>query len=164
MSTRRSSRYAAIRMATKVFLGFMVATSPAVFGQTGAPQTPLGILARSAGVYLGSLEYLRVFKISRCAYALPKSFPSIEEALSGEVISAFPPGEARGLIEQSMGESRQQLSQQANVFVEQTISAAQHDYDPKTACGLAAGTLVGVSQRAYERWMDDKARYGWRGR
>ena len=132
--------------------------------QDNPPQTPLGILARSAGAFLGSLEYMRVFKSSDCGYALKKTYPSLDQTLVGEVLPAFPPGEARDGMAKSIQENRSALSQQANIFVGQILAAAKQDHDRNTACGFIAGTLAGVSGRAYDGWSANKMQYGWKGR
>jgi hypothetical protein len=152
------------KITCSVCLAVLIAFSVSAHSQAIAPQTPLlGVLAESAGAFLGSLEYIRVFKSSDCGYALTRSFPSTDEALAGEVMPAFPP-DARSEVAKSMREIRPELSRQANQNVGKMLWAVKQDHDRNTACGLLAGTLAGVYGRAYDTWSLDKKRYGWKGR
>lgn len=141
----------------------LLLTSPlmSAVADPNAPQTPEGKMAESAGAYLGSLEWLRVFKHSDCAYVLHKNFPSVEVALTSEILPAFPPN-LRNEVAKSMREIRPELAGQAENYVGSMIAAAQKDYDRKTGCGFVAGMLGCISARTYEKWVADKQRYGWK--
>ncbi len=140
-----------------------LAISLATFAQIPQPTTPEGHLARSAGAYLGTIEYIRVFKLSDCAYALPKKFPSLDEILQKEVLPAFPPA-ARSEMETQMNKMKPALAHQAQEHVGTMIAAAKKDLDAKTACGIAAGMLATIGSQALEGWNSTKLQYGWRGR
>lgn len=146
-----------------IFSTFLLTLSAATQSQSDAPQTPLGKLALTAGTYLGSLEYMRVFKSTDCGYVLTRDFPSLDQALVGEIIPAFPP-EARSEVVNSMRENRPVLSRQATEYVNMMVAAAKKDHDRNTGCGLIAGVLAGIYSRTYEDWSANKIRYGWKGR
>jgi hypothetical protein len=144
------------------WLGFAALLSLIGLAQSGEPQTAEGKLARSASTYLGAIEYIRVFKRSDCAYALPKNFPSLEVVLQREVLPAFPPA-ARSEMETQITKMKSALERQAQDHVGSILAAAKKDLDAKTACGVAAGMLATIGSQALEGWNSAKMQYGWRG-
>jgi hypothetical protein len=121
-------------------------------------RTPLGFLARRAGAYLGVTEYIRVFKTTDCGYALKRNFPTFETALQDEVISTFPL-EFRGEVAKSMKGARQEVLNQANLYVNEMVDSLKREHDRNTACGLAAGNLASVFAQAHANWVVEKRRY-----
>jgi len=136
---------------------------PLAFAQIGEPKTPEGKLARSAGTYLGVIEYVRVLKQSDCAYAFRRTFPSFNEVLRKEILPAFPPAD-RNEVEATMNKMKPALARQAQEFVADIITTAKKDLDPKTGCGVAAGMLAAIGSQASEGWNSAKRQYGWKER
>lgn len=115
------------------------------------PVTPAGALARKAGVVLGAANYIRVYKLSDCAYALPQPFPSPEELLAREVLPALPES-FRAEIMTSLEGVRAISDQQAQAFVAEAFKGISKQLDRRTKCGLVGGLLVGVFSRALDDW------------
>lgn len=115
------------------------------------PVTPAGALSRKAGVVLGAANYIRVYKLSDCAYALPRAFPSPEDLLSREVLPAFPEA-FRSELKASLEGARVISDQQAQAFVANAFKGVGTQLDRRTTCGLVGGLLVGIFSRALDDW------------
>ena len=115
------------------------------------PVTPAGALSRKAGVVLGAANYIRVYKLSDCAYALPRAFPSPEDILYKEVLPAFPEA-FRSELKASLEGARAILDQQAHAFVAKAFKGVGTQLDRRTTCGLVGGLLVGIFSRAFDDW------------
>ncbi len=150
-------------MNKNVVIGVLLAAfSSNALAETASPGSPMVVLARSAGAFVGATEYIRAFKASDCGYALKKSFPSYDALFQSEVLSSFPPT-YRDEVVRGMKVSKPEVSRQANEYVQGMITAAKKDHDHRTACGLIAATIAGVYSNAQEKWLSNKASYGWKG-
>ena len=127
--------------------------------QSNEPKTPEGKLAAKAGPYLASTEYVKVFKQSKCAYALKKKFPTLNELLVAEILPAFTK-EGRAELKSAIEQSHPTIEKQAKEIVGKMIYAAQKDHDEKTGCGVVAGLLAGIGARTQDEWNIAKKQYG----
>ena len=147
-------RLGALLLAT---VSTLVASS--AMAQSNEPKTPEGKLAAKAGPYLASAEYIKVFKQSKCAYALKKKFPTLNELLVAEVLPAFTK-EGAAELKSAIEQSHPTIEKQAKEIVGKMIYAAQKEHDEKTGCGVAAGLLAGIGSRTQDEWNIAKKQYG----
>jgi hypothetical protein len=142
-----------------IFIVYLTGIFNFTFAQVEEPRTPQGKLARSAGAYLGSLEYVRVFKISDCGYALSKKYPSINEELNKEVIFSFSP-ESQEEIYKAFNPVNSVLASQSLEYVNLIIENFKKDTDRNTACGKASALIATVAGQAKDNWIKNKNLYG----
>lgn len=141
-----------------------LARSFTTFAQIPQPTTPEGHLARSAGAYLGAVEYIAVFKKSECSKFAPKGTLGFDQALRNDVLIAFSPNQ-REEVRQHMSELKPVLAKQAPNQVSSIISTfKKQERDHNIACSLAANTLAMTLGQALENWRSTKLQYGWRER
>lgn len=127
----------------------------AAFSASALAQTSAEQFVRSAGNYLGTLEWISVFGHSECSSYAPKNMPSYMAALDSEVLPEVS-NEERAEVREKFMLVRPVVSRQANQQIPQLISAAKQD-DRKTACGKVLGALMSSHATALERWSKAKA-------
>lgn len=111
-------------------------------------------LARSAGTYLGSIEYLRAIKSSaECRRVLTTIVvPNFDNVVAQEILPAFNPAE-RNSIRNEFLVLKEQIAEEAGRQVSKIIKETFSKNDNHdSACGLIAGMLGATVARVKDQW------------
>jgi len=126
------------------------------------PNSPNEHLARSAGTYLGSVEYIRaLLDSSECEKFLPsKVVPTYKNLLVNEIINAFNKKDQPEITIEfySLEDS---LKAEAKYQVSKIINAVKNNFPSESAaCGAIFALLNMTSNEAKSKWILSKKQYG----
>jgi len=126
------------------------------------PNSPNGHLARSAGAYLGSVEYIRALLNSpECKNSLPsKVVPSYKNMLTNEIIPAFKKKD-QSEISMELYSLEDNMKAEAKFQISKIIAAVRNDFPSQSAaCGAIFASLNMTSNEAKSKWLISKKQYG----
>ena len=150
----------------RIFLCFLITGLVLIKSQAQTkyppPSSPNGHLARSAGTYLGSVEYVRALLNSpECKKLLPsKVVPSYKNVLLNEIIPAFNKKD-QSEISMELYSLEDNMKAQAKSQVSKIIAAVRKDFPSESAaCGAVFASLNMTSNEAKSKWLISKKQYG----
>lgn len=124
-------------------------------GSYPPPKTPSERLARSAGTYLGSIEYLRAIKTStECRSVLTAVVvPNFDNVMEKEILPAFNIAE-RNSIRNEFLAAKKQIAEEAGRQVSRILRESfSKNENHDTVCGMIAGTLGATVARSKDQWQ-----------
>lgn len=114
------------------------------------------VLGTAGGAYIGSHEYIAAFKRTSCGYAMKEHFRSAADVRLLEIDPHLPPS---AIVQSYAGQEHRKWLVNAWKVVPDMIEQARVEYDPKTSCGIAAGSLVAIRAHAKTAWERALAEY-----
>lgn len=132
--------------------------------QTTSPQprSPNEHLARSAGAYLGSIEYIRaLLASSECKKFLPsKAIPTYKNVFLNEIISAFNKKD-RSELTVEFYSLEDEIKTEAKYQVSKIIASVKNDFPSESAaCGAIFASINMTNNEAKSKWLIAKNKYG----
>lgn len=127
-----------------------------------APTTPSGHLARSAGAYLGAIEWFRTLHATPpCNRILPKNtLLSYEQIVLDELLTAFPindVSEAKEIFFSMKQTVIRESERQVSAYIKGAFKK-YNNYD--TACGVLQGAFSATISEAKNKWLETRRIYG----
>lgn len=109
--------------------------------------------ARAMGMYLAANDILIRLNHSECSYVLKKKPQSMQRAFD-DAMTYLTPRDQIEFRKYYESEEFKMKALENQKIVNTTIKAFEQDYDKKTACGLAVGSLAQTARTGNEAWIN----------